>query len=69
MRFLKYAFRWQASTPVLAVAIWLLPFNIVTQTLLANLAGAAIFYKIDQHIFKHKTHPNNTVVDTDNSNH
>jgi len=59
-RFAKYAFRWQASTPILAVCIWLLPLNPFVKTVIANLIGAVIFYKVDQHIFKHKTHPNNT---------
>ena len=49
-RFAKYAFRWQASTPILAVCIWLLPLNPFVKTVIANLIGAVIFYKVDQYL-------------------
>ncbi len=58
-RFLKYAFRWQLSTPVLALCIVFIPAGALLQTVIANAVGAAIFYHIDKRIFKHKTHPAN----------
>jgi hypothetical protein len=58
-RFLKYAFRWQLSTPVLALCIVVIPGGALWQTLIANAVGAAIFYHVDKKIFKHKTHPAN----------
>jgi len=58
-RFLKYAFRWQLSTPVLALCIVFIPAGALLQTVIANAVGAAIFYHVDKRIFKHKTHPAN----------
>lgn len=61
-RFLKYAFRWQLSTPVLALCIVVIPGGALWQTVIANAVGAAIFYHIDKKIFKHKTHPANRTI-------
>ena len=51
-RFLLYLLRWQLSTIILAPCIYLLPFNVVTKTIIANLIGGCIFYFIDKWIFK-----------------
>jgi hypothetical protein len=59
-RFLKYSFRWQLSTPILALCIVFIPGGAVLQTIIANLVGAVVFYHIDKKIFKNKTHPSNT---------
>lgn len=51
-KFVIYAFRWQLSTPVYAVIIWLLSgMNPVVQTVIANAIGACIFYWVDKVIF------------------
>lgn len=51
-KFVIYAFRWQLSTPVYAIIIWLLSgCNPVVQTVIANAIGACIFYWIDKTIF------------------
>lgn len=50
----KYMIRWQLSTPILAVCIWLLPFNEFWKTVIANLIGSLIFFPVDKFIFKHK---------------
>lgn len=51
-KFVIYAFRWQLSTLVYAVIIWLLSgMNPVVQTVIANAIGACIFYWVDKVIF------------------
>ena len=47
-----YILRWQASTPILYVCILWLPFSPLVKTILANLIGALIFYKVDQWIMR-----------------
>lgn len=59
LRFLKYAFRWQLSTPILAVCVAVLPGSTLWRTVIANAVGAALFYHVDKLIFKHTTHPAN----------
>jgi len=58
MRFVLYALRWQASTPiligVLALVEWLLPGNRWAGPVLANLAGAALFFRVDALILKRR---------------
>lgn len=51
-RYLLYLLRWQCSTPVLAVVIWLLPFNSIIESVIANLIGGLIFFWVDRLIFK-----------------
>lgn len=46
-----YLFRWQLSTPILALCIALLPFGSFTKTVIANLIGGAIFFWVDRWIF------------------
>ena len=53
-RFILYIIRWQLSTPILALCMYLLGFNTVINTIVANLIGGCIFYFIDKMIFKEK---------------
>lgn len=54
-RLLLYLFRWQLSTPILAAATYLLAgYGTVVSSIIANLIGGLIFYKIDKLIFKRK---------------
>jgi len=53
-RFVKYALRWQLSSPILAGCIILLPFGAWTETVIANFIGACLLYKVDKLIFKEK---------------
>lgn len=51
-----YLLRWQLSTPILAVVIYLLSsYDILTATIIANLIGGLIFYWVDKLIFHKKT--------------
>lgn len=53
MRFVAYLIRWQLSTPVLALCMWLLGgLDIMLATIIANLIGGCIFYFVDKRIFK-----------------
>ena len=54
-RFIKYLIRWQCSTPVLAFVIWLLPCNVLIKTIVANLVGGILFFRIDKWIFRKET--------------
>lgn len=52
-----YALRWQLSTPVYALTLYLLSdrFGYTAKTMIANLIGACIFYWVDRFIFlKHR---------------
>ena len=56
MKLIVYLLRWQLSTPILSAVIY---FTIdlwgnIASTVLANLIGGLIFYKIDKIIFKRK---------------
>lgn len=51
-RFLAYLIRWQLSSPILALCMWLMgDWNIVIATIIANLIGGCIFYFVDKRIF------------------
>ncbi len=50
-RFILYLIRWQLSTPILALCLNLLHFNILVNTIIANLIGGIIFYWVDKYIF------------------
>ena len=52
-RFLIYALRWQLSTPVLAIFVYLIT-NEILATFIANCVGAIIFFFIDKFIFTSK---------------
>lgn len=52
-KYLFYLFRWQLSTPILAVVLlWLNNWNVTVATIVANLIGGLIFFWIDRYIFK-----------------
>lgn len=54
-KFLLYAFRWQLSTPILAVCYWGLDdLGITLATIIANFIGACIFFFVDKWIFGKK---------------
>lgn len=55
MRFVAYLIRWQLSTPVLALCMWLMGgLDIVLATVIANLIGGCMFYFVDKKIFRGK---------------
>lgn len=55
-RLLIYLLRWQLSIPILAlVTWWLMDFGTIVGSIVANLIGGLIFYKIDKLIFKNDT--------------
>lgn len=53
-KFLLYLLRWQCSTPVLALCLFLLTarLNEFWATVVANLIGGCLFYAVDKRIFK-----------------
>ena len=51
-RYLLYLIRWQLSTPILALVLYLLNTNELIETIIANLIGGMIFYWVDKKIFK-----------------
>jgi hypothetical protein len=57
-KLIKYIFRWQLSTPILAVIPYLLiNYNISNfwiTAIISNLIGSLIFYKVDKVIFNNK---------------
>lgn len=58
IKFLKYAFRWQLSTPILYLVLALIPIdNELILTIVANGLGSILFFSLDSLIFKTK-YPN-----------
>lgn len=53
-RLSAYLLRWQLSTPILSIVIYLCQNHIgnIGSTIVANLIGGLMFYKIDRIIFK-----------------
>lgn len=52
IRFVAYLIRWQASSPILAICMWLMGgLDIILATVIANLIGGCIFYFVDKKIF------------------
>ncbi|MBN2534429.1 MAG: hypothetical protein JXB88_16205 [Spirochaetales bacterium] len=53
-RYTFYLIRWQLSTPLLAVCVYLLTKNLgpTLTTIIANFIGGLIFFWVDQWIFK-----------------
>ena len=48
-----YLFRWQLSTPILALVLfWLNDWNVTLATIVANLIGGLLFFWVDRFIFK-----------------
>jgi len=56
MRYIIYLLRWQLSTPILAIIIWVLPYNNLVKTIIANFLGGLIFFWVDRLIFNNKKH-------------
>lgn len=56
-RLLLYLGRWQLSTPVLALCLFLLTayFNEIGATIIANLIGGCIFFFVDEKIFNKRS--------------
>jgi hypothetical protein len=54
-KYILYLLRWQLSTPILAVCVYLLSPHLgsVITTIIANLVGGLIFFWVDKYIFKH----------------
>ena len=54
IQYLLYLIRWQLSTPILAVVLWLFGIGVspFIPTVVANLIGGLIFFWIDKWIFK-----------------
>jgi len=54
-KYLFYLLRWQMSTPILAVVLWLFRgYNGIIATIVANLIGGIIFFWVDKYIFRNK---------------
>lgn len=51
-KYILYILRWQLSSPILAIVLYLLHANIIIETIIANFIGGAIFFFIDKKIFK-----------------
>ena len=51
-KFLLYLLRWQLSTPILALVLYLLHTNEIVEIIIANLVGGVIFFQIDKKIFR-----------------
>lgn len=51
--YMLYLLRWQLSSPILAIVLYLLNINVIAETIIANLIGGIIFYWIDKKIFNH----------------
>lgn len=60
---LMYMVRWQMSTPILAICVYLMTgsagTNSLKSTIIANLIGSVIFFKVDKFIFNHKNKSKN----------
>jgi len=53
IRFLLYLVRWQLSTPILALVLWVMAdFDLLVATIAANLIGGCMFFWVDKTIFK-----------------
>ena len=51
-KYILYLIRWQLSTPILALVLYLLNYNEIVETIIANLIGGLIFFWVDRFIFK-----------------
>lgn len=55
MKFILYLIRWQLSTPILAIAMFLFAdLGHWWSSVLANLIGGCIFFFVDRMIFEKK---------------
>ena len=50
-KYILYLIRWQLSTPILALILYILKINVILETIIANLIGGLIFFWIDYKIF------------------
>ena len=50
-KYILYLIRWQLSTPILALVLYLLNYNEIVETIIANLIGGLIFFWVDKVIF------------------
>jgi len=51
--FILYLIRWQLSTPILSVCLWLMSdIGVVPATVMANLIGGCLFFFVDRKIFR-----------------
>ena len=46
-KYILYLIRWQLSTPILALVLYLLNYNEIVETIIANLIGGLIFFWVD----------------------
>ena len=53
-KYILYILRWEMSTPVIALVLYLLPFNYLIKTIIANLIGGMIIFFVDRKIFEKK---------------
>lgn len=53
-KYALYLLRWQLSTPILAIVLWIMRTNQLLETIIANLIGGLIFFWVDRKIFKPK---------------
>ena len=54
-QYVYYLFRWQLSTPILALCLYLLSdLDKIQATIIANLIGGLIFFWVDRLIFKER---------------
>jgi hypothetical protein len=53
-KYVLYLVRWQLSTPILAVCVWLMTQHLgaTTTTVIANFIGGLIFFWVDRWIFR-----------------
>ena len=49
---IKYIIKWQLGTPVLLLCMIYLPGSNLIKTILANIIGALLFYRVDKWIFE-----------------
>ena len=52
LKYFFYLIRWQLSTPILALILYVFNFNVLVETILANFIGGLIFFWVDKFIFK-----------------
>lgn len=54
-RYALYLLRWQLSTPILALVLYLIGgLGTLLATIIANLIGGAVFFWVDRLIFKRR---------------
>lgn len=54
-RFILYLIRWQLSSPILALCLYVMKdLDLVIATIIANFIGGCLFFFIDKKIFKDK---------------